>query len=291
MTCFRVQRAYIIVAMVFWRSSAYVSPTGMAKSSPMLKSNQEARNIFLGNRQKATTSLAMDIVGVSPEPIHTAFALATFFPQPFWLLMILLPSNKITKKVMGSLGRWKSVDVHQSTSSGQLLTIATSKTSSFSLPCCISSLWLRPLFNRAPRRPYWNSMMYLIQAKTHKLHSWTWSLTIRTLLLKNGPTFWHGIYSWDVGYGSMASNAGYFLDILFSFATWLGHRDYYYIGLLAWWQAKALVSMKLQTKNKRIRVDAENVSDPIVHPSVVIQKQTLSENVDLSVVLECTTVY
>ena len=46
----------------------------------------------------------MDIVGVSPEPIHTAFSLATFGPQPFWLLMILLPKNDITKKVMGSMG-------------------------------------------------------------------------------------------------------------------------------------------------------------------------------------------
>jgi hypothetical protein len=51
-----------------------------------------------------SSCLAMDIVGVSPEPIHTAFAFATFGPQPFWLLMILLPTNEITKKVMGSMG-------------------------------------------------------------------------------------------------------------------------------------------------------------------------------------------
>ena len=52
----------------------------------------------------SSTSLNIDIVGISPEPIHTAFALATFGPQPFWLLMILLPRNDITKKVMGSMG-------------------------------------------------------------------------------------------------------------------------------------------------------------------------------------------
>jgi hypothetical protein len=46
----------------------------------------------------------IDIVGVSPEPIHTAFAYATFGPQPFWLLMILLPKSDITKKVMGPMG-------------------------------------------------------------------------------------------------------------------------------------------------------------------------------------------
>lgn len=51
----------------------------------------------------------MDIVGVSPEPIHTAFAYATFGPQPFWLLMILLPGNELTKKIMGKMG--KEMDV------------------------------------------------------------------------------------------------------------------------------------------------------------------------------------
>ncbi|OEU09493.1 hypothetical protein FRACYDRAFT_220508 [Fragilariopsis cylindrus CCMP1102] len=45
----------------------------------------------------------MDIVGVSPEPIHTAFAFATFGPQPFWVLMVLLPKNEITKKIMGTM--------------------------------------------------------------------------------------------------------------------------------------------------------------------------------------------
>lgn len=47
----------------------------------------------------------MDIVGVSPEPIHSAFAFATFGPQPFWLLMILLPGNEWTKKIMGKMGK------------------------------------------------------------------------------------------------------------------------------------------------------------------------------------------
>ena len=47
----------------------------------------------------------IDIVGVSPEPIHSAFAFATFGPQPFWLLMILLPTNEFTKKIMGKMGK------------------------------------------------------------------------------------------------------------------------------------------------------------------------------------------
>jgi hypothetical protein len=54
----------------------------------------------------STTKLnsLMDIVGVSPEPIHTAFSMATFGPQPFWLFIILLPKAEITKKLMGKLG-------------------------------------------------------------------------------------------------------------------------------------------------------------------------------------------
>lgn len=47
---------------------------------------------------------ALISVSVSPEPIHTAFSVATFLPQPFWLLMILLPNAKITKKIMTGLG-------------------------------------------------------------------------------------------------------------------------------------------------------------------------------------------
>lgn len=56
-------------------------------------------------KASSDVQLNMDIVGVSPEPIHTAFSFATFGPQPFWLLMILLPGNEITKKVMGKMGK------------------------------------------------------------------------------------------------------------------------------------------------------------------------------------------
>lgn len=39
-------------------------------------------------------------MSVSPEPIHTAFAIATFLPQPFWVLMVLFPNSSITKRCM-----------------------------------------------------------------------------------------------------------------------------------------------------------------------------------------------
>ena len=45
-----------------------------------------------------TVGGAMDIV--SPEPIHTAFTIATFLPQPFWVLMVLFPNSEVTKRCM-----------------------------------------------------------------------------------------------------------------------------------------------------------------------------------------------
>ena len=51
-----------------------------------------------------TVSSAMPTVATSPEPIHSAFSVATFLPQPFWLLIILFPKQKITKQIMGGLG-------------------------------------------------------------------------------------------------------------------------------------------------------------------------------------------
>jgi hypothetical protein len=71
-----------------------------------------SRTVLRRNNIMATVSskssfrlhAVMDIVGVSPEPIHTAFAYATFGPQPFWLLLIFLPKADITKQVMGKMG-------------------------------------------------------------------------------------------------------------------------------------------------------------------------------------------
>ena len=49
---------------------------------------------------------------VSPEPIHSAFKVGTFFSQPFFLLMILFPKSSITKKIMGGLGKqWQGNDL------------------------------------------------------------------------------------------------------------------------------------------------------------------------------------
>jgi Domain of unknown function (DUF4281) len=51
----------------------------------------------------SSSHVAAAVAMVSPEPIHTAFTIATFFPQPFWFLMIALPNHPFTKRIMGGL--------------------------------------------------------------------------------------------------------------------------------------------------------------------------------------------
>ena len=74
------------------------------KSLLPVRKNQERMH-----KTDSRLNAIMDIVGVSPEPIHTAFAFATFGPQPFWVLMILLPKNEITKKIMGTMGKFHHI--------------------------------------------------------------------------------------------------------------------------------------------------------------------------------------
>lgn len=45
-------------------------------------------------------SAMSSVAVVSREPIHTAFTIATFLPQPFWILMTLFPNSSITKRCM-----------------------------------------------------------------------------------------------------------------------------------------------------------------------------------------------
>lgn len=86
--------------------SSYAS--GHARETRVISAASRKQSLLvtgktLKARRNTDSRLNMDIVGVSPEPIHTAFSFATFGPQPFWLLMILLPNNEFTKKIMGRL--------------------------------------------------------------------------------------------------------------------------------------------------------------------------------------------
>jgi hypothetical protein len=108
MTFSRLNKIGLILTILAGLSSAFVSPRSGAtvtQHASIVQVLQQRHNLISANPTKTSLNGVMEIVGVSPEPIHTAFAFATFGPQPFWLLMILLPKNDITKKVMGSLGK------------------------------------------------------------------------------------------------------------------------------------------------------------------------------------------
>ena len=47
------------------------------------------------------TLVTSDIL--TQDSIHQAFSVATFLPQPFWLLLIFIPNTGITKKIMGGM--------------------------------------------------------------------------------------------------------------------------------------------------------------------------------------------
>jgi hypothetical protein len=95
-------------AFVGARSAFVAAPShNKRKSVPTThawRQPDELRPIANGRQSETKLNAIMEIVGISPEPIHTAFSFATFGPQPFWLLLILLPKSDITKKLMGTMG-------------------------------------------------------------------------------------------------------------------------------------------------------------------------------------------
>lgn len=50
-----------------------------------------------------TSSLIQSATESSSDTIRTAFNVATFLPQPFWLFLIFLPKSGITKKMFGGM--------------------------------------------------------------------------------------------------------------------------------------------------------------------------------------------
>ncbi|CAB9529741.1 expressed unknown protein [Seminavis robusta] len=75
-----------------------VGRTGRGISNELGPPAPSAAKLNTGATSPSSTALAYT---VSPEPIHTVFNVATFGPQPFWLLIILLPKSDVTKKIMG----------------------------------------------------------------------------------------------------------------------------------------------------------------------------------------------
>ncbi|KAL3796144.1 hypothetical protein HJC23_000647 [Cyclotella cryptica] len=48
---------------------------------------------------------------LSTESINVAFSVATFFPQIFWLFLILIPNANVTKRLMGGYGKLKTTSL------------------------------------------------------------------------------------------------------------------------------------------------------------------------------------
>jgi hypothetical protein len=90
------------------RPSAFTGPSYHPRPATRTAGTRSStsRSMLTEVLSEASTwiSDAVAAVPVSPEPIHSAFTVATFLPQPFWLLIILLPNTAITKKIMGGLG-------------------------------------------------------------------------------------------------------------------------------------------------------------------------------------------
>lgn len=76
-------------------------------------STKKYHSKFLDNRYNPTRNSFYESqtqrsfrLGFGSSDIASAFNVATFLPQPFWLLMILVPNSDLTKKLMGS---WFSI--------------------------------------------------------------------------------------------------------------------------------------------------------------------------------------
>ena len=62
----------------------------------------KTNKILNENKNNEYRNNLMKINLLSNTEIETAFNVATFGPQPFWFLMILIPNVKLTRQIMGN---------------------------------------------------------------------------------------------------------------------------------------------------------------------------------------------
>jgi hypothetical protein len=76
---------------------------------PSAVSRFSNKNSILRNNDQSSLHALLDpmLLSVATDPsspaIQQAFSAATFFPQPFWLLLVFIPKSDLTKKIMGGL--------------------------------------------------------------------------------------------------------------------------------------------------------------------------------------------
>ena len=83
-------------------SRSLVVPS-LSSTTTQLSLSPQLEDLTILNLDSAALSSSLDLTAgiLTTENIKQAFSVATFFPQLFWLFLILIPKSGITKKLMG----------------------------------------------------------------------------------------------------------------------------------------------------------------------------------------------
>lgn len=92
-----------LVLLIVQQSDAFTPSSSTRISSNHLLHSSQRRATF-ERSALLDPSIVTSTSILTQDSIHQAFSVATFFPQPFWLLLILIPNTGLTKKVMGGMG-------------------------------------------------------------------------------------------------------------------------------------------------------------------------------------------
>ena len=74
---------------------------GVARLPPPLRA---AATLRRATASPVMTDVATLFANPAADPIATAFEIVTFFPQPVWLLLVLLPKWRVTRRLMEPIG-------------------------------------------------------------------------------------------------------------------------------------------------------------------------------------------
>lgn len=97
------QVAALLLATMVSQGSAFTAmPVRKAQSLSSINKRMSSRG-----QQPLNALIDPMLLSAATDPsslqIQQAFSAATFFPQPFWLLLVLLPKSGVTKKIMGGM--------------------------------------------------------------------------------------------------------------------------------------------------------------------------------------------
>ena len=107
----RLQQLLLLVAVSVDLGHAFTTLSANTKAMVLPPSRVTDKSIRVSHGHASSTSrhalldpmLLSSVTDPSPAAIQQAFSVATFFPQPFWLFLVLLPNAGFTKKLMGGM--------------------------------------------------------------------------------------------------------------------------------------------------------------------------------------------